>query len=128
LNMEEIEQTLLDEFGALPQRSGLNWGQREGRRPNEAYIKVSSSNYSFFPIDTQFEIRTKDGHSFICAIAQQGGKAIHTPHDNCEFGRYFRNKLGVPLGSPISISDLTRYGRTSVTFSKINSNTYMMDF
>ncbi|MFU2090258.1 hypothetical protein [Avibacterium avium] len=126
--MEKIEQTLLDENGELPQRSGLNWGQRDGREPNQAYIKISSSNYGFFPRDTQFIIKTKEDYSFICVIAQANGKAIHTPNDNSEFGRYFRKKLGIPLGKPIRTSDLEQYGRTSICFYKIDSNTYQMEF
>ncbi|OBW97617.1 restriction endonuclease PLD domain-containing protein [Gallibacterium genomosp. 1] len=126
--MGQIEQTLLDENGELPQRSGLNWGQRDGREPNQAYIKISSTNYGFFPRDTQFKIITEDGYSFICSIAQENGKAIHTPNDNSEFGRYFREKLGIPLGAPIKTSDLIKYGRTSIHFYKINSNIYKMKF
>lgn len=129
--MKKIEQTLLDEHGNLPQRSGLNWGQRAeyNREPNQAYIKYSAKNHPFFPEKgVPFTIKTKDDHIFQCVIAQQGDKAIHTPNNNSEFGIYFRKKLGVPLGQAIQLKDLEVYGRTSITFYKESDDVYLMEF
>lgn len=125
--------SLLDRNGRLPQRSGLNWGQRpeEHREPNQAYIKLPSSVYNtdFFPGRTvHFTVLTDDGMVLICTRAQDNGKAIHTPHNNSLIGEYFRNRLNLPNGSAVSLGDLQRYGRTDVCFYKIDDETYFMDF
>lgn len=126
--------SLLDKQGVnLPQRSGLNWGQRPEvhREPNQAYIKLPSSVYNtdFFPDrKIHFTVLTDDGKVLICSRAQDSGKAIHTPHNNSLIGEYFRNRLGVPNGAPIKLDDLLRYGRTDIGFYKIDDETYFMDF
>lgn len=117
--------------GTLPQTSGLNWGQRVGREPNQAYIKLPSSVYNtdfFPPIASHFTVLTDDNKVMICARAQQHGKAIHTPHNNSEIGIYFRHRLSVPLGDAVQRNDLDNYGRADVCFYKIDDETYFMDF
>ena len=117
--------------GTLPQVSGLNWGQREGREPNQAYIKLPASVYNtdfFPPVGVHFTVLTDDNKVMICTRAQQHGKAIHTPHNNSEIGTYFRQQLGVPLGNSVQRGDLENYGRTEVCFYKIDDETYFMDF
>lgn len=114
-------------------RSGLNWGQREGREPNQAYIPIPSeihkNNPDFFPdLGVEFTVVTDDGESFVCTVAQQGRKAIHTNHDNSILGKYFRKRLGVPLGERVERCHLDQYGRDFVTLYKLNDNTYFMDF
>ncbi|MCB9136299.1 MAG: NgoFVII family restriction endonuclease, partial [Anaerolineales bacterium] len=134
IGLPSVNLTLLDRFGtSLPQRSGLNWGQRPevGREPNQAYIKLPSSVYNtdFFPDRTiHFTVLTDDGRVLICSRAQDNGKAIHTPHNNSLIGEYFRNRLGVPNGAPVKLEDLQRYGRTDINFYKIDDETYFMDF
>lgn len=110
---------------------GLNWGQRGGREPNQAYILIPSkiAHSGFFPPrGEQFSVLTEDGFPFICVVAQDGDKAIHTPNNNSELGEYFRNKLGVPLGAPVSLEDLDRYGNRYVTFTKIDEEEYYMEY
>jgi hypothetical protein len=117
--------------GTLPQTSGLNWGQRERRDPNEAYMKLPAGVYNtdfFPPVGVHFTVLTDDNKVMICSRAQQNGKAIHTPHDNREIGKYFRLRLGVTLGNSVQKSDLENYGRTEVCFYKIDDETYFMDF
>ncbi|MBK9216751.1 MAG: NgoFVII family restriction endonuclease [Chloracidobacterium sp.] len=117
--------------GELPQTSGLNWGQREGREPNQAYIKLPASIYhgDFFPpVAVHFTVLTDDRKVMICTRAQQNGKAIHTPHNNSEIGVYFRRRLGVPLDDAVTRQDLENYGRSDVCFYKIDDETYFMDF
>lgn len=119
--------------GRLPQRSGLNWGQRpeERREPNQAYIRVPAPivRSGFFPSRRErFRIITDDNVEFIATVAQAGAKAIHTPNDNSEFGRYFRRRLGVTHGAPVLLRDLERYGRSDVTFTKVAEGLYYMDF
>ena len=125
--------SFLDNQGRLPQRSGLNWGQRpdQKREPNQAYIRVPAIIYNtdFFPsIGEHFTIITDDHQTLICVRAQDNGKAIHTPNNNSQMGIYFRQRLGVEMGDLIQKEHLERYGRTDVDFYKIDEETYYMDF
>lgn len=115
----------------MPMVSGLNWGHRGKRQRNEAYIKVPATVYhtDFFPATASpFTITTDDGRIFNCAIAQQSGKAIHTPDNNSLFGVYFRERLGLPSGELVTLEALQHYGRTSVTVEKLDNTSYRMDF
>jgi len=130
-NTEHVCISLLDPEGNLPTRSGLNWGQREGREPNQAYIRVPAkiAKTDFFPPRTvHFTLHTDDGKILICSRAQDGDKAIHTPHNNSLIGEYFRNRLGVANGQMVRLEDLIEYGRTDVNFYKLDDETYYMDF
>ena len=82
----------------------------------------------FPPIGQHFTVYTDDGKILICSRAQERGKAIHTPHNNSLIGEYFRMRLGVPNGYPITIKHLQAYGRSDVDFYKIDEETYYMDF
>ncbi len=131
--LSSVTISFLDNKGNLPGRSGLNWGQRpeERREPNQAYIRLPASIYrsDFFPPrKVHFTVLTDDSKILICSRAQDNGKAIHTPHNNSLIGEYFRNRLGLPSGAPVSKDDLLHYGRTDVTFYKIDDETYYMDF
>lgn len=133
VGLPKVEVSLLARDGSLPQRSGLNWGQRpeQHREPNQAYIRLPASIYhtDFFPEATiHFTVLTDDGKTIICTRAQQNGKAIHTPHNNSLIGEYFRNRLGLASGELVTEHDLQNYGRSSVVFYKIDDETYYMDF
>lgn len=112
-------------------KSGLNWGQRDGRNPNEAYIslprKIAKSG--FFPLKKQhFLVVTDDHHTLLLRVEQQNDKAITTPASNAQLGEYFRNRLGLPNGAYIHTSNLDAYGRRDVSFYKIDEDQYYMDF
>ena len=111
--------------------SGLNWGQRKGREPNQAYIRISSNiaKTDFFPPRAvHFTVQTDDGKILICTRAQDGAKSIETPHNNSLIGEYFRHRLGLANGQKIYHQDLINYGRTDVDFYKLDDETYYMDF
>lgn len=123
--------TLLTRSGGIHRAGGLNWGQRPGREPNQAYIALRAAIYKtdfFPPIGEPFTVITDDGMRMICSRAQQNGKAIHTPDSNSLLGNYFRNRIGVNPGDAVSLEDLGRYGRTDVDFYKLDEETYFMDF
>lgn len=118
---------------------GLNWGQRDGREPNQAYIFVSrdvmKANPDFFPpIGEPFSVLTDDGFPFVCVMAQpktKGGtipSAIETTNNNSELGLYFRDKLGVAHGQSVTMEDLDRYGSRYVKFTKMNNDEYYMQY
>lgn len=114
----------------VPPLSGLNWGQREKRERNQAYIAVPSAvnKRGFFPeLGEFFTVLTDDGHTFQMSRNQQAGKALHTPN-NSEIGRYFRRRLGLSEDSFVTIEDLNRYGRIDVEFFDLGQDTYYMDF
>lgn len=109
----------------------LNWGQRPGREKNQAYLHIPSSvsKEGFFPPGKQqFTVLTDDGKAMICVVAQQNDKGIETTNNNSELGLYFRKRLGLEPGAFVTAEDLKRYGRTDVTFCKMDNETYYMDF
>jgi hypothetical protein len=130
-DFEKVTVSFLDNSGEMPARSGLNWGQREGREPNQAYIRIPASIYTtdfFPPVGTRFTLLTDDDQSFICTRAQANGKAIETPQNNSILGRYFRQRLGLDPGAFVGLDAIQHHGRTSVDFYKIDDETYFMDF
>src|SRR5690606_11716890 len=121
--LESIEVSLLARGGKMHTRGGLNWGQREGRERNQAYIPITAevSRSGFFPpVGKHFTVLTDANKVLICTRAQQNGKAIQTPNNNSHLGEYFRNRLGLSSGAFVEKADLLRYGRTSVTFYKLD--------
>ena len=138
--------SFLQRDGTLPAISGLNWGQRveniydqvtreitgtRRREPNQAYLslKQSARDEGFLPEQAlHFSLVTDDGQSFDCVVAQQGRKAIETTNNNSLLGIYFRNRIGIALGAPVTVEDLERYGRTDFTIEKINEETFLLDF
>lgn len=115
----------------IHEKSGLNWGQRPGREPNQAYIPIPASvtKTGFFPPrQTYFTLLTDDGEVFECVIAQDNDKAIETPANNSVLGRYFRRRLNVPAGGFVSLADLDRYGRRTVRIHRIAEDKYFLDF
>lgn len=128
-----VRVSFLTKGGNVGKRSGLNWGQRPEvkREPNQAYIPLKADVYgsSFFPErGKHFTVLTDDNKTLTCTRAQDNGKAIHTPLNNSQIGEYFRNRLGVANGEPVTKQHLEDYGRTDVEFYKIDEESYCMDF
>lgn len=131
LGLPFVTVDLITRNGNPGLRSGLNWGQRPGREPNQAYIRLPTqiAQSDFFPPrGVHFTVLTDDGKVLTCCRAQDRGKAIETPHNNSQIGEYFRHRLGLPNGAFISTEALRMYGRTTVDFYKIDDETYFMDF
>lgn len=130
VNISKVKVDLLDKNGN-PQY-GLNWGQRTGREPNQAYIQLPIEVYrsDFFPKKPEhFFIHTDDGLDIKFTRAQKTdeGTALQTPDDNSYFGKYIRDRLGIPHGQEITAKDILDYGCKEITFFKINDK-YYMDF
>lgn len=137
LNKSAVENVtislLSSRNGEVQNTGGLNWGHRDNRNRNEAYIQLTPDVYrsDFFPTRGQhFTVVTDDSKLFICTRAQktEEGSAIETPHNNSLLGEYFRNRLGLENGAFISRIELEQYGRTDVTFYKFDDENYYMDF
>jgi hypothetical protein len=133
-SVEQAKVSLLSSRnGEVQSKGGLNWGQRPGREPNQAYIQLPPEVYNsdFFPKAPQyFTVVTDDSKSFICRRAEKDkqGQTIHTPLNNSLLGEYFRNRLGLANGAFVTKQDLKRYGRTDVIFYKFDNDEYYMDF
>lgn len=126
-----VHLPLITKAGEPGKRSGLNWGQRNKRNKNEAYIPLPSkiAKSGFFPLNKQhFLVVTDDHHTLQLRVEQQNNKAITTPASNAQLGEYFRNRLGLANGAYVHTSDLETYGRTDVAFYKIDDEQYYMDF
>ena len=82
---KSVKLSLLARNGEPGRRSGLNWGQRPNRNPNEAYIHLPRriAKSGFFPLEERhFTAITDDRHQLILRIEQQNDKAITTPARN----------------------------------------------
>jgi hypothetical protein len=115
----------------VPQRSGLNWGQRLGREENQAYLAVPAEiqRSGFFPErGEEFLVECDDGEIMKCVRAQANGKAIETCGNNAMLGLYFRRRLNVRPGYLVTIEHLYKYGRLSVDISQENNYRYFLDF
>lgn len=124
-------QTKGEMAGQPHQRSGLNWGQRPGREPNQAYIPIPSTVRAtgFFPKrGTHFQVVTDDGVVFIMTVAQDGDKALETPFDNSLLGKYFRKRLGLVEGVAVEKRDLDVYGSNAVRLIKTGALQYRLEF
>jgi len=130
-DVQSVTLSLLSRTGETGTRSGLNWGQREGREPNQAYIPlpVNVARSGFFTLGKQhFSVLTDDGINLVFRVEQQNDKAITTPLNNSLIGEYFRSRIGVANGAFVSRQNLEGYGRTNVTFYKLDDEQYVMDF
>ena len=130
-NYESVTLSLVTRNGSPGNRSGFNWGQRPKKDLNEAYIplpRVVASNGFFPPSYLHFTAITDDRKQLTLRVEQQNDKAITTPERNSDLCEYFRNRLGLPNGAFVTRNDLEAYGRTNVTFYKLDDETYYMDF
>lgn len=127
----EVSLSFLKRDGNIGSRSGLNWGQRNGREKNQAYIPLPAkiARSDFFPLGGQhFSVITDDRKQLILRVEQENNKAITTPLNNSQIGEYFRNRLGLANGAYVTKDNLVNYGRTDVTFYKIDEEQFFMDF
>ena len=94
--IERMNVSLLSSKGDVADRSGLNWGQRPKREPNQAYIPlpVAQATTGFFPLEKQhFSVITDDQKQLILRVEQANNKAITTPLNNSLLGEYFRHRI-----------------------------------
>ena len=141
--VESLKLSLLTENGEVGFGSGINWGHRRNgtpRNPNQMYISlpvhVKKRHPNFFPIignrsgkgNPNFSVLTDDGIHFILRVQQENNKGITTPLDNSRLGEYFRSRIGVEYGAFVTKQDIEKYGRTDVTFYKLDDEQYFMDF
>jgi hypothetical protein len=126
-----LVMTRTDVRGEVHKKSGLNWGQREGRNPDQAYIPIPSTvaKAKFFPDKSvHFQVITDDGEAFVCTVAQDNEKALETPSDNSILGKYFRKKLNLPSGTFIEKKHLEEFGSNTVRIYRDGDDCYLLSF
>ena len=139
--VQQVTLSLLTHHGEVGFGSGINWGHRADgtkREPNQMYIPLPASiaRSDFFPLvgnlsgkdNPHFSVLTDDGINLVLRVQQQGNKAITTPLNNSQIGEYFRRRIGVANGAFVTKQNLEDYGRTDVTFYKLDDEQYVMDF
>ena len=132
--ISKVKLSLLTNRGDVGFGSGINWGHRRNRtkrNPNEAYIPLPAkiARSGFFPLERRhFTVLTDDQKQLILRVQQDGDKAITTPQNNSLLGEYLRNRIGVANGAFVTKQDLLNYGRTDVTFYKLDEEQFYMDF
>lgn len=130
--VDSVKLSLLDSrTGETHLSSGLNWGQRDNREPNQAYIPVPVKivRMGFFPLNgVHFDVFTDDHQHLTLRLEQDNDKAITTPENNSILGKYFRYRLGLTSGQFVTRKHLENYGRTDVTFSKTRDGKFLLDF
>ena len=122
---------LVSKNGEVGKSSGLNWGQRPGRNPYQAYIPLprAIATTGFFPLNKRyFTVITDDDYCMQMRVEQDGDKAITCPDDNSLLGRYFRERIGIENEQAITAAHLQAYGRSSILFTKLNDELFYMDF
>ena len=62
---------------------------------------------------------------FFVVRAQDAGKGLQTTDDNSEIGDYLRARLNLNSGEYVTRQHLNAYGRTDVTFTKIDDETIL---
>ena len=128
--MKTVKVFLLDKNGDV--QYGLNWGQRDNRDPNQAYLQLTPDIYrgDFFPPKGKyFVVETDDNKTFIMTRAQKEmGTALQIPDNNALLGEYLRERLGVPSGNPITKEDILSFGLSEITFHKKDDMHFFMSF
>lgn len=131
IDTKTVQISFLDRNGSLPQRSGLNWGQRPSREPNQAYLPIrgDARDAGFLPEHGRtFTLITDDSKSFDCVVAQQGRKAIETTNNNSLLGCYIRERLEIETGALVTKEHLIKYGRTDYILKVLDDETIYFDF
>ena len=131
LELPSVRIPLTDRSGQVPARSGINWGQIDSRNRDQAYLSVpaDTARSGFFPErGIYFTAVTDDNITLTLNRGQDNGKGITTPLDNSQLGAYIRKRLGLSGGAFVTRDDLDRYGRTYITFYKLDDEMYFMDF
>jgi hypothetical protein len=101
----------------------------EGLNDNIISLPEPLWSTDFFPdYNWHFVIFSDDEKVFFCSRECLFGTGIYSSQGNVSFYDYFRNRLGLPSGVLISEKDLLKYGRTDVTFYKIDDENFYMDF
>ena len=139
-----INLTLLDKYGQVHDQAGLNWGYSSGHVCLEdAYIPLKTetlkNNIGFFPplsANNTINVTWDDGIKMVCLLEGRQttpinnnyyAKQISSFGDKSILGTYLRTRLGI-FNRKITLNDLSNYGRTDITVTKLSNRNYLFDF
>ncbi|MBP7306991.1 MAG: NgoFVII family restriction endonuclease [Saprospiraceae bacterium] len=155
---EYCNLSLLGRNGEVQNVAGLNWGQNPSNntRPDDAYIKIRVQDVINFPDlfppkqinPMKMDRRGRDQrHNDAIEIIWDDGlsmnglfegtqtingvvypKQVSSFPVKSELGVYIKNRIGVPLGQPVRLFHLQKYGRTDITITKLGEGVYKFDF
>lgn len=124
----------------VSKQSGLNWCFADAHvNTEDAYIALTKrffkENPDFFPgHGSVIDVEWDDGVRMECLLegtqtieGMTYPKQISSYRDKSEIGHYLRKRLGVGSTHVITMKDLKRYGRDSVTVHQ-RGNRYYFDF
>ena len=127
--------------GNVQQQGGLNWGFSDGHVCiDDAYEAITHdfilNHPNFFPAaGSVINVIWDDQAIMLCSV--EGTQKINgiiypkqltSAYDKSIFGAYIRNRMGIPSGKRIQMSDLDHYGRRDIEIIKLPNNTYYFDF
>jgi hypothetical protein len=121
---------LISEGGVMttPARSGVNWGQREGREPNQAYLSLPVGIRDFFPLPAiRFMVYTQRFGAFVGVRAQDDGKALQSSTNNSILGVILRRALGVAEGAFVKAEDVRRSRMETIRCYRLVSGDFFLD-
>ena len=136
---------LLDNKGNVPSASGLNWGQNSEKNHtilDDAYIAIRINDIQERPDLFKPLSITKNAHvvwdnnveMFMSFEGKQDigpltyPKQLSVLNNKSALGIYLKNRMGIPLGTYITREHLENYGRTTISVSIDNNETYHLDF
>lgn len=155
---EECFLSLLGRNNEVQNVAGLNWGQnpKNHTRLNDAYIKITIQNIHDYPQlfppkqinipKTNHRGRSNRHNDSIEIIWDDGvvmkgllegsqrindipyPKQISSCPVKSELGEYIRQRIGVPLGQPVTRRHLENYGRWDIAVSLFGEGVYSFDF
>ena len=157
ISTQSCKMSLLDRYGNVPEKSGLNWMFSRGHVTyNDAYIAIKKDYIrqypTLFPPKQDFTTMTNIGgrsnrHNDVVEIIWDDGftmnallegsqdeyglkypKQISSFPKKSLMGEYLRHRIGVQSGSFITVEDLHRYGRTDIDVSFLDDGIYNFDF
>ncbi len=140
--------------GQTQPKHGLNWGHSDGNvRPNDACVAIRTDYIRKYPnlfpplrpnpekegtmIKEVLEFIWDDGVVMrgrlegsqpVAGTEHKFAKNLTSDNHKDEFGIYVRERMGIPLGQFISREDLIKYGRDTISVSKIEEGVYYLDF
>ncbi|MGF1900372.1 NgoFVII family restriction endonuclease [Aliivibrio sifiae] len=136
---------LLDKNGNVPSASGLNWGQHSEKNHttlDDAYIAVRMNDIQerpdlFKPLNITKNVNVVWDDNVEMLMSFEGKqdigplsypKQLSVLNNKSALGVYLKNRMCLPLGTYITKEHLENYGRTTISVSIGNNETYYLDF
>ena len=141
---------LLDEYGQVPEKSGINWGLNTkeltggsaNTRVADAELRITADlnrtgiipqkiGSDKIPVVLNWDDGQVMNGSFEQNIKVDGDlypKALCSDSDKSILGSYLRHRLGVNLTKQITLADLKAYGRTNIEISIQPDGSYYLNF